>query len=811
MNCAKTAKEAWEALKTKSETKGHWRYVYLVQAMSQARFQDFSDMEGYTAHITSLGQEMKSLGEEVKGKYLIAMIFQGLPSEYDSLVMTLCAGEKDMVLDTVITKLLDDSQHRDVTGAESGDRAAFFTNKKSPGKKGNDNKQQKDTSNVRCWRCHEKGHPIKECPKPKDYEAPAGEKKSDTKSDGGGKNFTPKKTFLCALSARLTEGAIVIDSVAEGHMSLDKKSLVNYKDCEFDQDVVGGDNGRLRVAGTGDIKLSSNNSINKMPGVLYVPGLSTILLSVSHCTDRGINVLFMSIGCQFVDADDCVVSGSVLDDVKFTNVNDDTCVARALDKQSRQSFSRSISPKVSEVLDLVHADLCGSLPERFWWSQVRGDKLDARSKCLVFAGYDKESKGYRLFDLDKPKGISVKHSVKFDEGKFTVCSEGVTDVSDVVYCPVGDLVEGNDVEEAPVDGEDDDFRDAEHGDFEGESVGKKISGEINENVQNRRYPLRDRKRKEFPDFEMYSTFSYCNAVFDDHFEPDTVSQALKGKDSIYWKKAMNEEIQSYIENNVWDLVDKPVGKKVVKCKWVFKIKRNCDGDVAKFKARLVAVGCSQKYGIDFLDTYAPVVRYSMLRLFFSLSVKLDLQIHHVDISTAFLNGDLKEEIYMCQPDGFVTDDGKVCILHLAVYGLKQASRCWYEKVHIILEGRKPVSGYVFKLCNGPISWESSKQEVTALSSIGAEYTSVDLKCNFHQYQVRREIDLMAKTLKGTSIIVSGDEQEFPKTGSAPKSQQNPDTSITVSGDQQEFPKTGSAPAEPGITPESQQNPDTARV
>lgn len=151
-------------------------------------------------------------------------------------------------------------------------------------------------------------------------------------------------------------------------------------------------------------------------------------------------------------------------------------------------------------------------------------------------------------------------------------------------------------------------------------------------------------------------------------------------DKIHWKEAMEREISSFQENDVWDLVDRPKGGNIVQCKWVFKLKRNGEGEVDKFKARLVAKGFSQRYGVDYLDTFAPVVRHDTLRLCFSIAVAHGLHVHHLDVSTAFLNGSLSEDIFMYQPEGFVSDASKVYKLKKAIYGLKQASRSWYERM-----------------------------------------------------------------------------------------------------------------------------------
>lgn len=134
------------------------------------------------------------------------------------------------------------------------------------------------------------------------------------------------------------------------------------------------------------------------------------------------------------------------------------------------------------------------------------------------------------------------------------------------------------------------------------------------------------------------------------------------------------------------MVDRPADKNVVKNRWLFKIKRDADGNIACYKARLVAKGFTQEFGLDYNETFSPVVRHESLRMLLSLGVQLDLKIDHLDVKTAFLNGDLKEDIYMCQPDGFLKpgEEHKVYKLKKAVYGLKQASRSWYEKVKQVL-------------------------------------------------------------------------------------------------------------------------------
>ena len=129
------------------------------------------------------------------------------------------------------------------------------------------------------------------------------------------------------------------------------------------------------------------------------------------------------------------------------------------------------------------------------------------------------------------------------------------------------------------------------------------------------------------------------------------------------------------------MVDRPYGCKPVGCKWVFKKKMRPDGTVEKYKARLVAKGYTQNEGEDYFDTYSPVARLTTIRVLISLAASHGLLIHQMDVKTAFLNGELEEEIYMDQFDGFVAkgQEGKVCKLLKSLYGLKQAPKQWHEK------------------------------------------------------------------------------------------------------------------------------------
>lgn len=133
-------------------------------------------------------------------------------------------------------------------------------------------------------------------------------------------------------------------------------------------------------------------------------------------------------------------------------------------------------------------------------------------------------------------------------------------------------------------------------------------------------------------------------------EPQSFQDAVKEKE---WKKAMNEEIRMIEKNKTWQLVNKPKDKEVIGLKWVFKTKLNEDGSIQKHKARLVAKGYAQRPGIDFNETFAPVARMETIRTILALAAQMRLSIYQMDVKSAFLNGELSEEVYVEQPQGYV--------------------------------------------------------------------------------------------------------------------------------------------------------------
>ncbi|GKB30952.1 retrovirus-related pol polyprotein from transposon TNT 1-94 [Tanacetum coccineum] len=183
-------------------------------------------------------------------------------------------------------------------------------------------------------------------------------------------------------------------------------------------------------------------------------------------------------------------------------------------------------------------------------------------------------------------------------------------------------------------------------------------------------------------------------------EPKNFKQAMTEPS---WIDAMQEEIHEFERLEVWELVSCPDKVLLIKLKWIYKVKTDEFGGVLKNKARLVAQGFRQEEGIDFEESFAPVARIEAIRIFVANAAHKNMTIYQMDIKTAFLNGDLKEEVYISQPEGFVDQDNPSHVYKLkkALYGLKQAPRA---------------------------CWSSKKQKSTAISSTEAEYIALSGCC-----------------------------------------------------------------------------------
>jgi hypothetical protein len=179
------------------------------------------------------------------------------------------------------------------------------------------------------------------------------------------------------------------------------------------------------------------------------------------------------------------------------------------------------------------------------------------------------------------------------------------------------------------------------------------------------------------------TLFCAHSSFVSYKEPTEIEEALKDAD---WVNAMHDELNNFKRNQVWELVERPKGHNVIGTKWVFKNKQDQDGIVVRSKARLVAQGYTQVEGLDFRETYAPVVRLEAIRILLAYTCAHNIKLYQMDVKSVFLNGYINEEVYVEQPLGFedYKQPNHVYKLRKALYGLKQAPRAWYERLRDFL-------------------------------------------------------------------------------------------------------------------------------
>ena len=174
--------------------------------------------------------------------------------------------------------------------------------------------------------------------------------------------------------------------------------------------------------------------------------------------------------------------------------------------------------------------------------------------------------------------------------------------------------------------------------------------------------------------------SFANMIHyaETYREPATYKQATMSPQAAFWKAAMEREYDSLMENHTWKLVPPPPGRTIAQCKWVYKIKYTSTGEIDKYKARLVAKRYSQVHGIDYDETFSPVIKHDSVRVLFAIAAVLRMHMRQFNIGTAYLNSDLTTRIYMQQPEGFIDlkNPSFVCELLKSLYGLKQSGRLW---------------------------------------------------------------------------------------------------------------------------------------
>jgi hypothetical protein len=306
-------------------------------------------------------------------------------------------------------------------------------------------------------------------------------------------------------------------------------------------------------------------------------------------------------------------------------------------------------------------------------------KYDDRADEGIFLGYATSSKGYICYHKRLHKMVECI-DVKVDEG-----------------IPAREVYNNESYKKDTAKAEDEQVQESENRDSESDEdtdtqtdsnqqatsnsspritqknhPASQIIGEKDKGVQTRRKIIKNTEQSHIDFISMMEPNNFNESSKDDH-----------------WVKAMNDELDQIEKNNTWEMVHRPEGKNIIGSKWIFKNKLNEQGQVVRNKARLVCKGYAQIEGLDFDETFAPVARLEAIRIFLAYACKKRFKVYQMDVKSSFLNGDLNEEVYMEQPEGFklYNNPDLVCKMKKALYGLKQAPRAWYHNLNMYLKDK----------------------------------------------------------------------------------------------------------------------------
>jgi len=322
------------------------------------------------------------------------------------------------------------------------------------------------------------------------------------------------------------------------------------------------------------------------------------------------------------------------------------------------SLGENVTPEEAwsgEKPNVEHLKIFGS-PCSVLIPQEKRSSLDSRSWSGILVGYSEVSKAYRVWN-PRTRTVVVARDVIIQEGGETMVEP--EEEREKVTISVEEVPDGS------------------------------LQEEESEVLQESTPVLRRSSRVVKPPVR-YGVNLSSELIGSCHvtqlLEPKSLEEALSCPQAKEWLNAVEEELSSLEEHKTWEVCDLPEGRKAIGCKWIFKIKQRQDGTVDRFKARLVVKGYSQQEGVDYHETFSPVVSHESLRVLFAFAAHHDMEIHQMDVKTAFLNGVLDEEVFMEIPEGLQVShgEGKVLKLLKALYGLKQAPREWNKVMHAFM-------------------------------------------------------------------------------------------------------------------------------
>ncbi|GJR92333.1 retrovirus-related pol polyprotein from transposon TNT 1-94 [Tanacetum coccineum] len=486
-----------------------------------------------------------------------------------------------------------------------------------------------------------------------------------------------------------------LDSGCSNHMTGDQSILVNI-DTAGNSQVKKGNGAVVQVKGKGKIPVKTKTDIKYINDVLLVPNITQNLLSVGQLVKHEYRVIFEGKCCNIynkgrnrelmqkiimglnrsflitfryeehtalkaITEDEALLWHRRLGYLNFQSLNllhqkilvgglpqiheiKGVCEGCALEKHHRKPFPKGVAWRAKEILKLVHTEFCGPMRNPSHGKEYNSKEFDKF--------YEYENMHGQLTTRYTPQQNGIverKNQIVVEMAKSIMQENGLPQSfwAAAVYSEIYLL------NQSPI---------------------KALDNKTPLEAWNGRKPSEEEKKEG-------TSFPTNNLQDEAHVEqPESFEEVVREES---WKKAMEDEIQVIKKNNTWELTDRPSDKDVIGVKWVHKVKFNADGSVQRNKARLVAKGYSQQPGIDYDKTFSPVARMDTVRAIISLAGQKGWLLYQLDVKSAFLNGELNEEVYVNQPQGFKVEgkEEKVYKLKKALYGLKQAHRAWYSQIN----------------------------------------------------------------------------------------------------------------------------------
>uniref|UniRef100_A0A2N9ID98 CCHC-type domain-containing protein n=1 Tax=Fagus sylvatica TaxID=28930 RepID=A0A2N9ID98_FAGSY len=695
----------WLNLEKRYMSKSLTNKLHLKQKLYGLKMTEGADLRQHINTFKQIISDMLRIDIKFEDEDKAMMLLTSLPASYEHLVTTLLYGKETLELEEVSGALLDHYQRKHKDSAESSGEGLVVKGYQDRGrKKDKDDKSARGRSKskskaVKCFKCQKKGHMKRDCP---EWNKGKEENWFDTYRSINCGSVRMGNDAACTIigmgtiKIKMSDGVVrTLEEVR--HIPDMRKNLISLGTLDSKGYSYKSENGIMKVSKGAMIvmtgqKISSN--VYKLLGNTILGGVAAVVESedddtllwhmrLRHISEREVeNQTGRKIKCLRTD------NGTEYRDGDFLKFCEEHGIKRhfTVRKTPQQNgvaerLNRTITetarclrlnaelPKIfwAEAVDMAcyiinrspRVALDGKVAEEVWTGQEVDYSFMRIFGCPAYV-HISGVKGYKLWDPVAQKAV-ISRDVVFDEKSMTKAfKEEKSQAAE----------SSNNIGRSTVQ--------VELDELESQSNEEPHSNDQEQDSTRSDRPKRNKRppvRYGFEDLVSYALLTSSE-------DPSTFQEAIESSEKDKWMEAMVEENESLSKNKTWELTELPKGKKPIGCKWVFKKKEAVsEKEGERFKARLVAKGYSQRHGIDYDDVFSPVVRHTSIRVVLALVADQDLELEQLDVKTAFLHGNLEEEIFMEQLEGFKQPgtENLVCRLKKSLYGLKQSPRQWYKR------------------------------------------------------------------------------------------------------------------------------------